>query len=98
MERLDIQVTADEVISAHLNGEPVDPTPFDPRVEELRRGEIVKGALGPLLVKSAFTMGEARARQLAGLPVPLDLLPHEFWHPEDLPFPRFGEEMLGSDF
>lgn len=65
---------------------------------ERRRGLLIKGCIGFMRIKNTFTIEEVTERSDAGVSTPLDLMPNEFWSPEDLPFPRFGEEMLGKDF
>jgi hypothetical protein len=52
----------------------------------------------PIRSPEPFTLEEVETLRARGQGVPLDLMPSEFWWPEELPFPRFGEEMLGKDF
>lgn len=70
----------------------------DFEIERRRRGKLVKGVIGYMRFVDTFTIEEVRERGEQGIPTPLDLMPNEFWSPKDLPFPRFGEEMLGEDF
>lgn len=63
-----------------------------------RRGLLIKGCIGMMRIKNTFTIEQVQERSDSGVGTPLDLMPHEFWSPDDLPFPRFGEEMLGKDF
>lgn len=69
-----------------------------PDFEAMRRGELIQGPIGPFLLKKLFSVEEVTELDAAGIGVPMDLLPHEYWSPPHLPFPRFGEEMLGADF
>jgi hypothetical protein len=71
---------------------------LDLEVHRKRKGKLVQGAISLIRVIEPFTIEEVRERGNRGVPTPLDLMPHEFWWPDDLPFPRFGEEMLGKDF
>lgn len=59
----------------------------------------VQGALGKIILRSApMPLELAREIWAREEHIPLDVVPDEFWHPPELPFPRFGEEMLGADF
>jgi len=59
----------------------------------------VAGAIGEIVFRS-MPMPEEQAKEFweAGIPIPLDIVPDEYWSPPELPFSRFGEEMLGKDF
>ncbi len=48
--------------------------------------------LGPL------TMEQAQVYWDAGVGVPLNIVPWEYWEDKATGFPRFGEENLGRDF
>lgn len=86
MERLNYPIDDDE-------GET-----FDLEVHRKRKGKLIKGAISMMRVIEPFTIEEVKERDSRGVPTPLDLMPHDFWWPDDLPYPRFGEEMLGKDF
>lgn len=63
-----------------------------------RRNRIVRYMDVNIKSPELLTQTDINALKLRGLPIPLDLVPHEYWHPRHLPYPRFGEEMLGEDF
>lgn len=59
----------------------------------------VRGAIGRIVFRSLpMPLEVAQEIWKSGRGVPLDVVPDEFWSPPELPFPRFGEEMLGKDF
>lgn len=79
--------------------EPQEPAQvIDLEVERKRKGKIVQGVISLMRIKDTFTIEEVRERGEAGKSTPLDLMPIDFWHPKELPSPRYGEEMLGKDF
>lgn len=67
-------------------------------IQRRREGVLVQGAIGQFLMVELFTVEQIQEAWDRGEQVPLDLMPADFWSPPDMPFPRFGEEMLGPEF
>lgn len=63
------------------------------------RNVTVEGHIGPIVFGSVpMPLETAQVIWDKGEQIPLDVIPSEFWSPKDSPFPRFGDEMLGSEF
>src|SRR4051794_27175283 len=61
--------------------------------------KVVIGSLGfPIRVIETLSLEEAQALTDSGQKIPLSLAPNEYWWTQGQEHPRFGEEMLGTDF
>ena len=69
------------------------------RTFELYRNVEVRGAIGRIIFRGV-PMPLEIALEIWGKDrsIPLDIVPVEYWSPPELPFSRFGEEMLGKEF